>query len=264
MNKINNEEINYILQSELGIELNTILNNDNNIEVTSKDFDTDEGFKFETKIGLQKISYIFTLQKKSRFLFEQIKKKSIDNFQSINFHKTLLNNNKKIIYYFDNQEYSEINEHFLDTKIFSFSLVEYLEEDIKSAQINEILSRSLIECFQHFFLFYKITKKNKNKTKEGEVFFKQSKKFERDINNRILCISAKGVKCYVCKFDFEKTYGEIGNKFIHVHHVIPISEGVKNFDPLKDLIPVCPNCHAMLHKKIPPYSVEELREILRK
>ena len=264
MNKLNYEEINYLLQYELGIELDTSLNKDNNIEVISKDFETHEGFEFKTIIGLQTISYIFTLQKKSRFLFEEIKKNLKINLKSINFHKTLLSKNKKIFYFFDNHEFNEIREDNIDAKTFSFKLIEQLDDDISSVPINEILAKSLIECFQHFFLFYKISKRNNDKTKEGDVVFKQSKKFERDINNRILCITAKGVKCYVCKFDFKNTYGEIGDKFIHIHHVSPISKGVENFNPLEDLIPVCPNCHAMLHKKSPPYTVEELRDILRK
>ena len=29
-------------------------------------------------------------------------------------------------------------------------------------------------------------------------------------------------------------------------------------DPINDLMPVCPNCHAMLHRRTPPFSVEEL------
>jgi 5-methylcytosine-specific restriction protein A len=30
-------------------------------------------------------------------------------------------------------------------------------------------------------------------------------------------------------------------------------------DPVNDLIPICPNCHAMIHKKVPAFSIEELR-----
>ena len=68
--------------------------------------------------------------------------------------------------------------------------------------------------------------------------------------------------------NFEQTYGELGKGFIHVHHVIPVSEIGKEYkvDFKKDLIPVCPNCHAMLHRKNKDgenVSVEELREIVR-
>ena len=67
---------------------------------------------------------------------------------------------------------------------------------------------------------------------------------------------------FICGFDFEKTYGEIGKGFIHVHHIVPVSEIGESYrvDYEKDLIPVCPNCHAMLHRK--GGSVEGLKEII--
>jgi len=67
--------------------------------------------------------------------------------------------------------------------------------------------------------------------------------------------------------EFEEVYGEIGIGFIHVHHLVPISEIGTSYkiDPVKDLIPVCPNCHAMIHKRKPiPYTVDEIKEKLEK
>jgi len=89
--------------------------------------------------------------------------------------------------------------------------------------------------------------------------------FERNPKARTRCIEYWKAICYVCNFDFEKKFGEIGKGFIHVHHLTPISEIGKEYevDPINNLRPVCPNCHAMLHKKNPPYSIEELQEIIR-
>jgi 5-methylcytosine-specific restriction protein A len=63
---------------------------------------------------------------------------------------------------------------------------------------------------------------------------------------------------------FEKVYGAIGKKYIHVHHVIPLSEIRKEYalDPVKDLVPVCPNCHAIIHRTQPPLTVKQLKEHL--
>ena len=76
--------------------------------------------------------------------------------------------------------------------------------------------------------------------------------YERSKKNRDDAIKAYGNKycCDICKFNFEKVYGEIGKNFIHVHHIIPLSSIPKNYkiNPAKDLVPVCPNCHAMLHR----------------
>ena len=68
----------------------------------------------------------------------------------------------------------------------------------------------------------------------------------------------------MCGFDFEKKYGIIGQGFIHVHHIVDISTIGDEYevDYIKDLNPVCPNCHAMLHKKKPAYKIEELKLII--
>ena len=88
--------------------------------------------------------------------------------------------------------------------------------------------------------------------------------FERNPVARKICLENKGYKCSICGFDFQKIYGELGKKYMHVHFVRPLGE-VRNeheIDPVKDLEPVCPNCHAMLHKKRPAMSIEELKDIV--
>ena len=73
-----------------------------------------------------------------------------------------------------------------------------------------------------------------------------------------------GYKCSVCDFDFEAVYGAIGEKYIHVHHVVPLAEIRKEYvlDPIKDLIPVCANCHAIIHRSRPALTVEQLKQHL--
>lgn len=77
-------------------------------------------------------------------------------------------------------------------------------------------------------------------------------RYERDDNARKKCLEYYGYTCRICGFNFEQTYGEMGKGYIHVHHIIPISEIGHEYviDPINDLIPVCPNCHAMLHRAI--------------
>ncbi|WP_239616372.1 HNH endonuclease [Cohnella mopanensis] len=89
--------------------------------------------------------------------------------------------------------------------------------------------------------------------------------YERSSINRQICIMLCGCICKVCEFDFERTYGPMGRGYIHVHHVVPISNLSENYiiDPSKDLVPVCPNCHSMLHKRNPPFLVNELKKILQ-
>jgi predicted restriction endonuclease len=90
--------------------------------------------------------------------------------------------------------------------------------------------------------------------------------YERSLQARKDCIKEYGYECTICKFDFEKVYGKVGKNFIHVHHIKPLSEidAKYKIDPIKDLRPVCPNCHAMLHTRKPVYSIIELQNIINK
>jgi 5-methylcytosine-specific restriction protein A len=88
--------------------------------------------------------------------------------------------------------------------------------------------------------------------------------YERNEKARGKCIEKYGYQCCVCEFDFEKKYGVVGRKFIHVHHLVELSTIGREYriDPIRDLRPVCPNCHAMLHTQKPAYRIEELRDRL--
>ena len=89
--------------------------------------------------------------------------------------------------------------------------------------------------------------------------------FERNPVARSKCLAHYGYKCIVCSFDFESFYGSIGQNFIHVHHIVPLSEtsGEYELDPIKDLVPVCPNCHAMIHRTRPILTIAEIKEHLK-
>jgi 5-methylcytosine-specific restriction protein A len=89
--------------------------------------------------------------------------------------------------------------------------------------------------------------------------------YERNSRARQLCILHYGLKCQVCEFDFEEKYGSIGKDFIHVHHLSKMAEIKEKYevDPIKHLRPVCPNCHAMLHRKEPPFTILELKNQLK-
>ncbi len=100
---------------------------------------------------------------------------------------------------------------------------------------------------------------------EGSVRKVLVNRYERDRSARNKCIEHHGVSCAVCSFDFKETYGSVGKDFIHVHHLVPISSVGEDYqvDPIADLIPVCPNCHAMLHKRRDrPYDIQELRNLM--
>ncbi len=88
--------------------------------------------------------------------------------------------------------------------------------------------------------------------------------YERSPAARATCLKLRGYRCSACEMFFVDVYGEIGINFIHVHHTNPVAARKKKYRiiPTKDLVPVCPNCHAMLHSAKPPLSVAKLRQIL--
>lgn len=99
---------------------------------------------------------------------------------------------------------------------------------------------------------------------EGQTKSIEVNSYERNRAARLKCIEHFGTTCQICEFNFENKFGDIGSQFIHVHHKIEISTIGQEYtvNPLTDLIPVCPNCHSMLHKKKPAYTVEELKNII--
>lgn len=86
--------------------------------------------------------------------------------------------------------------------------------------------------------------------------------FERNAIARKKCLEYYGYECQVCKFDFEKQYGQLGKDYIHVHHIIPLVKIKKEYkvNPITDLIPICPNCHAIIHRTKPALSIDTLKE----
>lgn len=91
-------------------------------------------------------------------------------------------------------------------------------------------------------------------------------RYERRKDLRMKAIAFHGLECKACGFDFEKAYGEHAKGFIHVHHVVPISDygGEKAVNPEIDLITLCANCHAVVHRKRDmTLSIDELKRMVR-
>jgi 5-methylcytosine-specific restriction protein A len=100
---------------------------------------------------------------------------------------------------------------------------------------------------------------------EGAVTRVEVNRYERSPLNRAACIEIHGALCKACTLDFGVQYGAIGIGMIEVHHIEPVSGIAPDtiVDPATDLVPLCPNCHAVVHRRTPPYSVDEVRGMLR-
>ncbi len=99
---------------------------------------------------------------------------------------------------------------------------------------------------------------------EGACVRVEVNRYERSRVNRANCIEILGDSCKACGFNFGRAYGPLGLGYIHVHHIVPVSELGNNYivDPVHDLVPLCPNCHAMAHQRKPPLGIDELKHLL--
>lgn len=113
---------------------------------------------------------------------------------------------------------------------------------------------------------------NPDEMSEGDVFVEGARRtvvvngFERNPAARRECIRHYGHSCFVCGLDFGERYGESAREFIHVHHVAPLSEIGRKYqvNPVQDLRPLCPNCHAAIHLEEPMPTPEELEKRIRR
>lgn len=99
---------------------------------------------------------------------------------------------------------------------------------------------------------------------EGAIRQVSTTRYERSAKNRAMCIAAHGTTCAVCGFDFGRVYGAFAAGYIEVHHKIPVSQlgSSTTVDPVEDLVPLCPNCHAAVHLSNPPLMPEELKAMM--
>lgn len=97
---------------------------------------------------------------------------------------------------------------------------------------------------------------------EGAVVRIAVNAYERNPAARRDCIAHYGTACYVCGFKFGEFYGASWVDFIHVHHLTPLSSLARRYrvNPARDLRPVCPNCHAVIHSKNPPLTLAEVKK----
>ncbi|HIS88827.1 TPA: HNH endonuclease [Candidatus Avigastranaerophilus faecigallinarum] len=107
----------------------------------------------------------------------------------------------------------------------------------------------------------------KNNYKEGAIKTITVNAYERNTKAKMSCLEYYGTKCKICGFEFSKKYGEQFKNKIHVHHVKPLStiKSEYKLNPITDLIPVCPNCHMILHSKgkNEAYTIDEVRKFIK-
>ena len=152
----------------------------------------------------------------------------------------------------------------------------YLEEKIDIVNYllnNNFASADTLSAFSNISKSDKQTETfDENLTiNEGTLTMVKTKVYKRSSKLRQHAInyytSSEGrVKCKVCCFDFEDFYGEYGKGFIEIHHQKPVfqfdgDDTLKTIkDALENVIPVCSNCHRMIHRsRLNTLSLNEIR-----
>jgi hypothetical protein len=99
---------------------------------------------------------------------------------------------------------------------------------------------------------------------EGDPYSIIASKHERNLEARAACLNHYGMSCVVCNFNFSYFYGDEAKYYVQVHHLTPLAfiNSEHAVDPISDLRPVCANCHAVIHLRIPPFTPEEVRKLI--
>ncbi len=203
--------------------------------------------------------------------------------------KENINKNSAVDYLYN---YSNLINGKVFTRTMNIPATKYYLEKILKTKGEEILHKSLQSLSLHIDYYESVSGSSVKKKKEilNEFLAKDGKSidnyfgeeldkkliegavksvkmniYERNAYARKKCIEYHGCKCSICSFDFMKVFGKIGEGFIHVHHLLEISEIKKEYkvDYKNDLIPICPNCHAMIHKKKPAFTISELKKTIK-
>jgi hypothetical protein len=72
------------------------------------------------------------------------------------------------------------------------------------------------------------------------------------------------IRCLACSFDFERRYGTHGRGFIEMHHrSLFANTRAPRLVKAEDLVPLCSNCHRMVHKVRDRFlSIDALKRLL--
>lgn len=205
---------------------------------------------------------------KNTLVLFQFKNKIIGSAKLINVvsFKELKDNIYGGAYYFDTDSI-EIFEPIVADEISkidnTFKKFSQVKKRLDISKQDLILD--LINSKQEIILPEEVSKQDSNKLVEGSKKQIIVNAYERNVKARTHCIKIYGAKCAICGFDFGQFYGNEFEGKIHVHHKVALNEIQDEYevDPEQDLIPVCPNCHLVLHAKSGgTYTIDEVKSFI--
>lgn len=158
------------------------------------------------------------------------------------------------IFMTDNQEAAEAIKSVLEDTSFTYSdKIDFIKKAIKNIFDKKKLKNNLTVPPKVFFYDENEEIKNEGKAVRKSVLVRER---SRKLRSAALKHFSKDgvISCHICGFNFFEKYGELGKGYIEIHHIKPIfqyenqNENIIIKKAMDNLIPVCSNCHRMLHR----------------
>ncbi|WP_052414781.1 HNH endonuclease [Paenibacillus sp. FSL R5-0345] len=274
MNRINLVLLDDRLTEQFGIIIQSEFVN-NSIEIRPQDLPRGNGFIIRGSLGWRNLSLEFIpdnfagpliramglADQQKKVLFCSIASTIKPTTEDLNFRLNSIDQNPMDTSTWPNQ-WNKLNLKVIKIPVYSEEINPNELQELFEVLVAKILG--MIVCLLP--LEESVVEHSSIGLPEGAVTRVEVNRYERSVLNREACIMIHGCICKACGFDFHKYYGVMGQGFIHVHHVTPVSAIGPNYivNPTTDLVPVCPNCHSMLHKRNPPFTVDDLKLIISK
>jgi 5-methylcytosine-specific restriction protein A len=280
MNDPMQQEICAALATEIGMAL-SLRDNNKDAEATFNftDLGRDGGINFTIAPGLNRFSVIARPGGFSKICLEQIRRASSEQVANATAHIAIATDyaSDSLRIYCSGIHVSspeDVGSWFKDVADdLQLTLVRRGFDDPNSEETTrEVIGRLLIPVVAAFaeLIGYERTHSALHSEDpdaqeiEGEKFVATVIRRERSRLNRSMCIRIHGCRCTVCGFSFAEFYGQFMEGFIEVHHLEPVSalQQARIYDPAKDLIPLCANCHRAIHSRTPPVTPDELISLI--
>jgi 5-methylcytosine-specific restriction protein A len=257
------------IETSIGLELfrkYEIKNSEFEISLRPSDIPVSIGFRIFVSddylgwaIRIELDEFALSLMKIMRSNYQQRK----DSFHSLlEYNKTKY---EKFIFQIDGVSEKEhlSSVEWLDLELDVFSPYYDGDSEFKALEdgLRDTLNLILLLCTASEIWTSELDTQNPEYKFEGSRIEKTIQTYERSRFNRSICLEYYGFMCRGCGNILEEIYGPIGAQVIHVHHIVPVSQmnGGYVLNPIKDLIPLCPNCHNIVHQQNPPLAMESLK-----
>ncbi|PWJ42667.1 HNH endonuclease [Sediminitomix flava] len=234
---------------EMSFTENTILLRDNKLPQR-------QGFTILIEARSCSLTAIFSFESASLNLLEVVNKSIEENRALL---QAILHKDQTVRL---SLERLAVQENFQDKQHFSQDFKLIIRKTVEAYTEKSLLS--FIDLLKTLVLIVFPYKQEVGAITEGRQVEVALSRYERSAKNRAIALSVHGYRCKACDLQMDEKYGAIAHNLIHVHHIIPVSEGERIFDPLVDLVPLCPNCHTIAHQQEPPLLPKQIRELIQK